>query len=76
MKVVVSNVNYFNNNSFSGGERHSGASVNFVTHPDELGTQEVGSFSLSYNNITEPVSFFPGEVYELTFNKQEVASED
>lgn len=78
MKVVVTNVNYFTANTFNQGQnvQTPGASVTFASQPTNETVERVEAFSLSYTNLQGPINFFPGEVYELTFNKQEVASEN
>lgn len=78
MKVVVNNVNYFTTNTFNQGKnvQSPGASVTFSSLPTDESLERIESFSLSYTNLKAHIDFFPGEVYELSFNKQEVASED
>lgn len=72
MKVVVTNVNYFNNSFASpmaGYPSQSGATVNFSAHSSGQEAEGIGSFSLNYSNLSGPVPFFPGEVFNLSFDK-------
>jgi hypothetical protein len=69
MKVTCTNINYYTQQiqTPEGPFRYTtSASVTFAHTDEDIEQGRFESFTLTFNEITSPVDYFPGQSYEMS----------